>query len=514
MHAHAQSRIENRFEFVIVRAQNGARLIARQRFVAQSLVSENLKIHASNYISGGVRWASSFTENVSAFFGAIKLTPHTKTFMKISLSPVTAVTCDDEFHVIENAAIHIENGRISYVGSRDDAPAFDADEIVGGDNLIAMPGLINTHTHAAMTLVRGYADDMALEPWLHEKIWPYEANLRAHHIYKGTQLAAAEMIRGGTTCCVDMYFHYDEGARAFSESGMRAAPCATLLGFLPGADEKIAAGIRWAREWNGAAEGRITPMLAPHSLYTCTRAQWEKIVAGAHENHIQITTHVSETQRENRDVAASWGASPVQSLYQIGALERPLLAAHCVYTDELDREIMADSPFFVAHNPQSNLKLGSGIAPIGDYLARGIGVGLATDGTASNNNLDMWEELRLAATLHKATTGDATMISARQALRIATIEGARCLGISEQTGSLEVGKKADIILVDFDKPHLTPRHNVVSHLVYAAGAADVSSVLVDGNWLLKNGDWQTLDVKEICATAEAMAQDLVTQAGN
>lgn len=433
--------------------------------------------------------------------------------MKILLLPATAVTCDADFRVIEDAAIHIENGRITYIGSRENAPDFAPDETVGGAHLVAMPGLINTHTHAAMTLVRGYADDMALEPWLQEKIWPYEANLQAHHVYKGTQLAAAEMIRGGTTCCADMYFHYDEGARAFLESGLRAAPAATLLGFLPGADEKIADGIAWARNWRGAGEGRITPLLAPHSLYTCDRVQWEKIIAGAHQYDIQITTHASETQRENADVAASWGASPVQSLLQIGALERPLLAAHCVYTDERDREIMASTPFFVAHNPQSNLKLGSGIAPVHDYRARGICVGLAPDGTASNNNLDMWEELRLAATLHKATTGDATMISAAQALQMATIDGARCLGLSHQTGSLEVGKKADIVLVDFDKPHLTPRHNVVSHLVYAAGAADVSSVMVDGNWLLKNGEWQTLDVKEICATAEAMAQELVAQAG-
>ena len=433
--------------------------------------------------------------------------------MKTLLSPVTAVTCDGDFRVIPDAAIHIENGRISYVGPRLGAPDFAPDETLGGAHLVAMPGLINTHTHAAMTLVRGYADDMLLEPWLHDKIWPYEANLEGRHVYKGTQLAAAEMIRGGTTCCADMYFFYDEGARALMESGMRAAPSATLLGFLPDAQAKIADGIRWAREWKNAGAGRITPMLAPHSLYTCNRAQWELILAGAHEHNLQIMTHVSETQRENADVTAQWGASPVQSLHEIGGLERPLLAAHCVYTDERDREIMAQTPFFVAHNPQSNLKLGSGIAPIEDYRARGICVGLAPDGTASNNNLDMWEELRLAATLHKATTGDATVISAREALEMATIDGARCLGLADQTGSLERGKKADVVLVDFDKPHLTPRHNVVSHLVYAAGAADVSSVMVDGHWLLKNGEWQTLDVREICATAQAMARELVTKAG-
>ena len=433
--------------------------------------------------------------------------------MKTLLSPVTAVTCDGQFRVIENAAIHIENGRIQYVGPRSEAPEFAPDETVGSAHLVAMPGLINTHTHAGMTLMRGYADDMPLEPWLSEKIWPFEANLQAHHVYKGTQLAAAEMIRGGTTTCADMYFFHEAGMRAFVESGMRAAPSTTLLGFLPDAQSRIADGIAWAREFQGAGNGRITPMLAPHSLYTCNRPQWEQIVAEAREHELRITTHISETRRENADVAAAWGASPVQSLHQIGALENPLLAAHCVYTNDRDREIMAETPFFVAHNPQSNLKLASGIAPIADYRARGICVGLAPDGTASNNNLDMWEELRLAATLHKAASGDATMISAREALQMATIDGARCLGLAEQTGSLEVGKKADIVLVDFDKPHLTPRHNVVSHLVYAAGATDVSSVMVDGNWLFKNGEWQTLDVKEICATCEVMARELVSKAG-
>ena len=227
--------------------------------------------------------------------------------MKTLLSPVTAVTCDTDFRVIEDAAIHVENGRIQYIGPRADAPTFAPDETSGGAHLVAMPGFVNTHTHAAMTLVRGYADDMPLEPWLNEKIWPYEANLNGAYVHKATQLAAAEMIRGGTTTCVDMYFFYQEGTQAFIESGMRAAPCATLLGFLPDAERKIADGIAWAREFRGAGNGRITPMLAPHSLYTCNRAQWELIVAGAREHDLQITTHVSETRRENEGVAACVG---------------------------------------------------------------------------------------------------------------------------------------------------------------------------------------------------------------
>ncbi len=432
--------------------------------------------------------------------------------MKIALSPVTAVCCDASFQTIENAAIHIENNRISYVGPLENAPDFTPDETLGGAHLVAMPGLINTHTHAAMTLCRGYADDMALEPWLHDKIWPYERNLEAHHVYVGTLLAIAEMIRGGTTTFCDMYFFEREGVRAALETGMRMCPGAVLLGFLPQADKKIAAARDFVREFGGAGDGRISPFLAPHSLYTCDAPQWDKIIAVARDLNARITTHAAETRREVADVTAQWGQSPIQTLHQIGALDGPLLAAHCVYTDETDREIMAATPFFVAHNPQSNLKLASGIAPVADYLARGIGVGLGPDGPASNNNLDLWEEMRLAATLHKAATLDPTAVSTRAALEMATMGGAKCLGLENEVGSLEIGKRADILLVDFDKPHLTPRHNVVSHLIYAAGASDVHSVMVDGKWLLRGGEFQTLDVAQICQESATIARDLVRRA--
>ncbi len=428
--------------------------------------------------------------------------------MKIALSPVTAVGCDASFQTIENAAIHIKAGRISYVGRAVDAPPFEADETLGGAHLVAMPGLINTHTHAAMTLCRGFADDMALEPWLQQKIWPFERNLRAEHVFCGTLLAIAEMLCGGTTTFCDMYFFEREGVRAALESGMRMCPGAVLLGFLPGADQKILAARDFIGEFSGAGDGRITPFLAPHSLYTCDAHQWQKIIAVALDLGARISTHAAETQREVEDVTRDWGQSPIQTLQKIGALQVPLLAAHCVYTDEIDREIMASSSFFVAHNPQSNLKLASGIAPVVDYLRRGIAVGLGPDGTASNNNLDMWEEMRLAATLHKAATLDPTAISARQALEMATLGGATCLGLENEIGSLQTGKKADICVLDFDKAHLTPCHNVVSNLVYAAGASDVHSVLINGKWMLKNGKLQTLDIQKICAQARQMASEL------
>jgi 5-methylthioadenosine/S-adenosylhomocysteine deaminase len=309
-----------------------------------------------------------------------------------------------------------------------------------------------------------------------------------------------------------MYFFYHEGVRAMLESGIRACPGGVLLGFLPEPQKRIANAIAFAREYSDAGDGRVKPTLAPHSLYTCNREQWEAMIKGARDNNLMMTTHASETQREVADVTAQWGQSPIQSLKQIGALDGPLLAAHCVHVDDCDLEIMQKTDFRVAHNPTSNMKLASGFAPIQKYLQAGITVGLGPDGTASNNNLDMWEEMHLAALLHKGTTGDPTAVSAQQALLMATHQGARCLNLHNDVGSLEVGKKADIVLVDFDKPHLTPRHNVVSHLVYAANSADVDTVLVDGRVLMRGGAWTRLDAKAIAAQASKCAARLAGQA--
>ena len=247
---------------------------------------------------------------------------------RIQISPATAVTCNDTFDVIENAVIQIEDKRIVYIGAQNDAPVFAADEIIGGEHLVAIPGLVNTHTHAAMTLIRGYADDMALEPWLQTKIWPYEKNLTRDDVDWGTSLAIAEMLRGGTTTFADMYFFYEDGARAMVESGIRACPGGVLLGFLPEADARIANAISFVREYSGAANGRIAPIFAPHSLYTCNRAQWEKLIIAAHDAGVLLTTHAAETHREVADVTRDWGASPIQTLEKIGALDGPLLAAH------------------------------------------------------------------------------------------------------------------------------------------------------------------------------------------
>ena len=461
---------------------------------------------------------------ISGSFSASWLAPFRYNFLmtfsqpRIEIFARSAVTCNEEFTVIEDAAIHIEDGTISYIGAASTRPAFDAQETLGGDSIVALPGLINTHTHAAMTLLRGYADDLPLETWLHEKIWPFEAHLEAADVRAGTDLAICEMLRGGTTCFSDMYHFSESGAAAMIDSGIRAIATGVFLGFLPEAPRRLRNAIAFAREYSHSGDERISTSLAPHSLYTCDKTHWHALLEAAREQNILLQTHVAETQREVADVVSQWGVSPVRALQILGALDQPILAAHCVYLDDEERDLIASTRdgdatrFRVAHNPTSNLKLASGIAPIPDYLRRGITVSLGPDGAASNNALDMWHEMRLSALLHKAATGDATAVSAQQALQMATIEGARALNLGEVCGSLEVGKRADIALLDFDAPHLTPCFNVVSHLVYAVTAADVQTVLVDGRVLLRDRELTHLDEAKIKADASTRATRLAALA--
>lgn len=432
---------------------------------------------------------------------------------RIALSPVTAVTCDDRFQVLERAAIHVDAGRISYVGPAGDAPEFEPDRTLGGEHLVALPGLVNTHTHTGMTLLRGYADDMALEDWLQKRIWPFEGGLEVEDIYWGTQLAIAEMLRNGVTCFADMYFQYRRGTEAMVESGIRACPSGNVIGVFPDTPGQVADARAFVAEMDGAADGRIRPFLAPHSLYTCGEDEWAPLIEAAGELGVPLHTHVAETRAELAEVRKRWGTTPVRALERLGALEVPLIAAHCVYVDEEEMEIMARprdgrSTIGVAHNPASNCKLASGIAPVPALRGRAVDVGLATDGAASNNRLDVWAEMRLAAMIHKVSTMDPTVAGAPDALRMATLEGARVLGLDDRIGSLETGKQADIVLVDFDRPHLYPRHNVVSHLVYAAEAADVATVMVDGRILYDRGEFTTLDVEQAKAEVTRRATRL------
>lgn len=409
--------------------------------------------------------------------------------------------------------IAVEDGRISHLGPS--VPeAFVPDEILDATGKAATPGLVNSHTHAAMTLLRGYADDLPLMDWLGQKIWPIEAALTVEDIYWGSLLAGLEMLKSGTTTFADQYFEMDQVARAVEEIGLRASLCRGLIGIASQADQALAESRDFVRSWHGAAGGRITAMLGPHAPYTCPPSYLEKVLAAAEELGVGLHIHLSETRTEIEQIKGEYGCSPIELMEKVNLFERPVLAAHCVHLSEDDIEILAAKRVGVAHNPQSNMKLGSGIAPVARMLSAGINVGIGTDGAASNNDLNMVEEMRTAALLQKVGLEDPTVLPAGQALEMATAGGARALGLGGQIGTLEVGKRADIVLWNLNQAHFCPLHNVQAHLVYSAGRADVDTVIVDGRILMRGRRVLTVDEETVLREAGRSARALVRRASS
>ncbi|MDK2821051.1 MAG: 5-methylthioadenosine/S-adenosylhomocysteine deaminase [Clostridia bacterium] len=400
--------------------------------------------------------------------------------------------------VIESGVIAINNDRIHYLGPESGLPTdWKADTTINAEDMVALPGFVNSHTHAAMTLLRSYADDLPLKPWLEEKIWPQEAKLTREDIYWGTKLALLEMIRSGTTTFADMYFQMDKVAEAVVESGLRASLSQGLIGVQDANEERLNTGISLVKDWHGAGEGRITTMLGPHAPYTCTPEYLTKVADKAAKLGVGLHIHLAETKDEIENIKAQYGYTPIALADKLGLFSLPVLAAHCVHltTDEVN--IIAEKKVGVAHCPESNLKLASGIAPVADMISAGIPVAIGTDGASSNNNLDMLEEMHIAALLAKGTTGDPTVIDAHQALTMATLNGAKALGLDKEIGSLEVGKKADIILINKKQPHWMPLHDVEANIVYAAKGSDIDTVIVNGQVIMSGGEVRTLDVNEI-----------------
>ncbi|HWR09520.1 amidohydrolase [Sporomusa sp.] len=386
-----------------------------------------------------------------------------------------------------------------------------AERIINCQDKLIIPGFVNTHTHAAMSLFRSYADDMMLMDWLKTKIWPAEENLTAEDVYWGSLLAIAEMLKTGTTCFADMYFFMPEVAKAVAESGIRAVLSRGMAGVAPTANQALAESENFYKEWHLAANGRITVMLGPHAPYTCPPDYLKKVTALAEKLGSQIHIHLSETAGEVADCQKQYGKSPIALMEELGVLDHGVLAAHCVHVSPDDIAIMKNKNIRVAHNPGSNMKLASGVAPIPDMLNAGICVGLGTDGAASNNNLDMLEELRLAAMLHKVHRLDPLAIPAKTAVDMATSQGANALGLNKATGKLEVTYKADITVFDMQEPHWHPRHDRLSLLTYAAGARDVHTVIVDGKVLLDNRQLTTIDQERLIAEADRRGMRLVSQ---
>ncbi|MNZ66467.1 5-methylthioadenosine/S-adenosylhomocysteine deaminase [compost metagenome] len=396
----------------------------------------------------------------------------------------------------------IEDDLITYIGKEE--PLMEDDvQVVDGSRLLFMPGLVNTHGHAAMSLLRGYGDDLALQVWLQEKMWPMEEKFTGEDVYWGTSLSVLEMLKGGTTTFLDMYDHMDRVAEVVELSGIRSVLMRGVIGLCPEEvqNHKLAEAISFARNWHGKADGRITTMISPHAPYTCPPDFFVKFVQAAHDLDLPMHTHMSETKREVEQNVVDYGLRPVAHLEKLGMFTRPSIVAHGVHLNDEEIEILARHDVGVSHNPGSNLKLASGVARVTDLLKAGVKVSLGTDGAASNNNLDMFEEMRLAALIHKGVSGDPTAVPAPEALRIATEYGAKSIFLND-VGRLAVGMKADFIAIDIDQPHLLPHTDLLSHAVYSAGAKDVEHVWVNGKQVVKHGECVTLDEEAIRRKAQ------------
>jgi 5-methylthioadenosine/S-adenosylhomocysteine deaminase len=404
----------------------------------------------------------------------------------------------------QNGALAISGGKIAAVGATSEIKkSFVAPKTIDARGGLIMPGLVNAHTHAAMTCYRGLADDLPLMEWLTQFVFPAEAKSDGDQVYWSTLLACAEMIRSGTTTFCDMYLFEDRVAEAAKEARIRAVVGEVLYDFPSPHYGPIERGLEFTesliKHWQ--KDPLITIAVEPHALYTCSPDLLKKCKSLADRYGVPLKTHLSENQDEVEEIIKKYGQRPVNHLENIGLLSSPLIACHCVWLSEAEMDLLARREVRVVHNPESNMKLASGVAPVPDLLARGVTVGLGTDGCASNNNLDLFQEMDSAAKLHKVHRLDPTVMPSQTVLEMATLGGARVLGMEKEIGSLEAGKKADVIVLELNRPHLQPVYNLVSHLVYSATGADVRDVIIDGKLVMENRKLLILDEEEILAKA-------------
>jgi len=399
---------------------------------------------------------------------------------------------------LSSSAINLrfESHRIASL-STSELAAHDGDFELDGGGKLATSGFINAHTHLAMVLFRGLADDVPLQVWLEEHVWPIEQQLQPEDVYWCTLMAIAEGIRSGTTAFIDMYFHCDQVARAVEESGVRALLSYGIIA--PSLEDhgipEVETSKALIKRWHGRADNRIQVAVSPHAVYTCGEDVWRRAVELAQELNVPLHTHVSETRSEVEDWKTKTGVTPVQYLERIEAFSVPILAAHCVHVDDNDIAILADHPVTVAHCPKSNAKLGSGIAPVPAMKQAGVCVAIGTDGAASNNRLDMVEELRATWMLQRAHHEDPTHLSSHEVVDMALTAGRSILGLPKD--GLSEGAPADLVLFDTDRIHTTPPHEAAAMLAYAANSEDVTDVYVDGKALLKDGELRTIDEERV-----------------
>lgn len=413
---------------------------------------------------------------------------------------VNIVTCDSEFHVYREGLLVVEDDRIAYCGPYDQAWLEKCSETVDYEGAWIMPGLVNCHTHSAMTLLRGIRDDSNLHEWLEDYIWPAESLFTAEVTTKAVQFALAEMLLSGTTTFNDMYNPHGVDIKqvyqAVRQSGMRCYFSPTLFTSpAETAEETLIRTRAIIEEILSYDDKNFQVMVAPHSTYACDKDLLKGSVDLARELDLKLHIHVAETQNENKIILEHYGKRPLAFLKGLGYLEQPAIFAHGVELNSSEIADLANSPVSIAHNPISNLKLASGVAPVTNLLAAGVTVGLATDSVASNNNLDMFEEGRTAALLQKMRVGDASQFTIDQALKALTIEGAKALGLEDKIGSLEVGKQADFIAIQpKGRIHLYPLENMLSHLVYAVKGSDVQDVYIAGRQIVRDGQVLTVNV--------------------
>ena len=387
----------------------------------------------------------------------------------------------------------------------------NVDKIIDATGMILLPGLINTHTHLSMTLFRGLADDLSLDSWLNDHIWPMEANLNGDYCYIGALLGAVELIKSGTTTFSDMYFYMEDVARAVDEAGIRAVLSYGMIDF--GVAEKREAEIKENLELfkncNGMADGRIKVFFGPHSPYTASEELLIKVRELADEYNMGIHIHVSETQKEINDSLEEKGLRPFEYLDKIGFLGPDVVAAHCVWLNDNEIEIIKKNNVKVSHNPCSNMKLASGIAPVSKLIENDICVAIGTDGASSNNNLDLIEELKTASLLQKVSTLDPKVLTSDEAIAMGTIKGAEALGIDDEVGSIEVGKKADIILIDTNSANMVPdSSSLSSNVIYSANGSNVDTTICNGKILMENKKLTVLDEQEIYDKARIAIKEL------
>ncbi len=413
--------------------------------------------------------------------------------MGILLKNILAVLPENEKDVIKQTDIYIEGSRITGIGHSPEG--FSAEKVIDGTDRLAIPGLINCHTHSYMAFMRNVADDLSFMDWLFGAIDPIEQKMTDEDTYWGACLAIIEMMKSGTTCFNDMQMNIHQTTRAVKESGMRAVICRGLVG--SGDDEGGQMRLRQAFEERDAARDceRLSFMLGPHAPYTCDDAYMRIVSEEAKKNRMGIHVHLSESENEISQIKEKYGMSPIEMADRNGLFDVPAIAAHCVQITESDMDILKARNVSVVTNPASNMKLGNGFAPVPDMLEKGINVCLGTDGAASNNSLNLFHELSLLTLIHKGVRKTPQCVSAQEGFRIATLNGARALGLEKETGSLEEGKKADIAILDLNTPSLTPRNNLLAGLSYSANGSEVDTVIIDGKITMEGRKVLTLDEK-------------------